>query len=198
MAINRHPKGRFAQIANDYINEVPANMIGIILLFLSRPPGWRMKFEELKEHWNESDRSLRRALRCFRELGHINIKSHYDTKKKKFAGSYYYLVETSEGNNQQSHTKSRVSAKSEALQNDGLKLNTELTNNNTNCKYIDSNTIGGGYEFSDNDIIYDTYKPDLHEEEYPLLNPDYNAFSLAADRARDNTTYPYLNMKYKK
>jgi len=190
MAINRHPKGGFAQIANDYINEVPANMIGIVLLFLSKPPGWRMKFEDLKEHWNESERSLRRALKYLREQGHICIKPYYDSKKKRFAGSSYSLMETSECNNQQSHTKSRVSAKSEALQNDGLKLNTELINNNTNSKYIESNTIGEDGEFSDVDAIDDTNEPEFPEEEDPLLNTDYNAFFLAADRARDKTTYP--------
>lgn len=164
MAVNRRPKVKFSQISNSLIETVSANMSGIILLFLSKPPGWKMRFEELRAHWSESKRSLKRSLKQLREMDHIAIKPYYDKEKKRFAGSYYVLKETNEEKdsksesdtinkhtnlNEQRHTKSRGSAKAESLQNEGLINNNEVLYNNTDNKYIDSNTIEPDSDFEE-------------------------------------------------
>ena len=168
MAVNRRPKVKFSQISNSLIETISANMSGIILLFLSKPPGWKMRLEELRAHWSESERSLKRSLKLLREMDHIVIKPYYDKEKKRFAGSYYVLKETYEEKdsksesdtinkhtnlNEQRHTKSRGSAKAESLQNEGLINNNEVLNNNTDNMYIESNIKGEEQEFDDSGVI---------------------------------------------
>lgn len=180
MAVNRRPKEKFSQISNDLIKTVPTNMTGVILLFLSKPPGWKMRLEDLFKNWTESERSLKRCLKKLRETGHITIKPYYDKKKKRFAGSYYALIETSEedvpksklnaparnpDSNEQRPTKSRASAKAESLQNDGVNNKNVISYNNTNSKYIDSNTI----------------EPDCDSEELEKADEDFKGISYGSE-----------------
>jgi len=150
----KSPSKNFTRVSNDLAEKVPLNMIGILYYFLSKPPGWHMRVDDLLEHWTASENSLRKYLRELKEMGFIEIKPYYDTKKKRFAGSYYRLIESSgEGQeekktkslskklSEQTYPKSTASAKAESLQNDCLNNNIDVINNNTDIKYIESNTI---------------------------------------------------------
>jgi hypothetical protein len=169
MAINRNPKKNFSQLSNDLVVEYSIEIIGIIYFFLRKPPGWHMKISDLLENWSGSEKSLRRHLKELRIKDCVEKKSNYDSKKKRFAGSYYILKETNKVKEQgkdipnpknpstkppeQTYPKNRGSANTESLQNDRGHNNTDITNNNTDIKYIDSNTIEADQEFEDWDEI---------------------------------------------
>jgi len=152
MAIIRNPKSRFSRIENILLEEIPLNMVGIIVYFLSKPPDWRMRFNDLAEHWTASRNSLRKYLRLLRGLSYIEIKPYYDPNKKRFAGTYYQLVEFTEGKKEtesfrlnkvksgkQSYKKQRGSAFSETLQNLESNNKNEIFKNNTNNMFIERN-----------------------------------------------------------
>lgn len=157
MAINRNPKKNFSQLSNELVMEYSIEEIGIIYFFLRKPPGWHMKISDLLENWSGSEKSLRRHLKELRIKDGIEKKSNYDSKKKRFAGSYYILKETNKVKEQgkdipnpknpstkppeQTYPKNRGSAKAESLQNRGVIINTDITINNTDIKYIESNII---------------------------------------------------------
>jgi hypothetical protein len=153
MPINRNPKSKFTRISNSLVEELPLNIIGLVYYFLSKPPGWKMKFDDLLQHWSASELSLRRNLRELRKKDFLVIKPYYDIKKKRFAGSYYRLKESSDNEKfainvkntpgkspEQTHQKNRVSAITESLQNREGHNKNDILNINTDNRIIDSNT----------------------------------------------------------
>jgi hypothetical protein len=208
MAIERNPKKNFTQVSNIILSDPKLSWgaKGLLSYFLSKPPEWEMRIDDLLEHGNAGKYGLRRLLRELRGK-YIKIIPLFDPKKKGFAGSCYQLIEssddekpemntknvksTSQISSEQSRYKNRASVKVEGLQNDKLNNNTEVLISNTDIKFIDSNTNS-----TEDKNLYDevedneTYTPEFSDDEDLLKNINYeklqNASAAALEAGKQN------------